>query len=204
MDDTRRAVVLALAATIILSIAFSSVFVYYPITAQISPVSPPVILESGSNAGQSDLSGSNTIGVIIGDNKTSATITIHPTYQASYYENVIIIRNTDDSKSYRVTLKVYYTNVSNLPSGSKVLLYLFSQGATRSLSGWPSSNLASPGNLTYLDLMQTTTSDPVTLSNSGSSGSIVEVDILVYIPEGYKIPTSPVTAKIYLSYTPSG
>ena len=199
MDDTRRAVVLALAATIILSIAFSSVFVYYPITAQISPVSPPVILDSGSNAGKSDLSGSNTIGVSIGTNKTSATITIHPTYQASYYENVTIIRNTD-SKSYTVTLKVY-TAVSGLPSDSKVLLYLFSKGATRSLSGWSSNNLApaSGSYLAVLDLTQTTTAT-VTLSG----GSIVEVDILVYIPEGYKMPTSTVTANIYLVYTPSG
>ena len=197
MDDTRRAVVLALAATIILSIAFSSVFVYYPITAQISPVSPPVILDSGSNAGRSDLSGSNTIGVSIGTNKTSATITIHPTYQASYYENVTIIRNTD-SKSYTVTLKVY-TAVSGLPSGSKVLLYLFSRGATRSLSGWPSSNLAPSGSLAVLDLTQTTTPATVTLSG----GSIVEADILVYIPEGSTMPTSPVTANIYLVYTPS-
>ncbi|MCS7366871.1 MAG: hypothetical protein NDF52_03225 [archaeon YNP-WB-062] len=199
MDDTRRAVVLALAATIILSIAFSSVFVYYPITAQISPVSPPVILDSGSNAGKSDLSGSNTIGVSIGTNKTSATITIHPTYQASYYENVTIIRNTD-SKSYTVTLKVY-TAVSGLPSDSKVLLYLFSKGATRSLSGWSSNNLApaSDSYLAVLDLTQTTTAT-VTLSG----GSIVEVDILVYIPEGYKMPTSTVTANIYLVYTPSG
>jgi hypothetical protein len=198
MDDTRRAVVLALAATIILSIAFSSVFVYYPITAQISPVSPPVILDSGSNAGKSDLSGS--IGVSIGDNKTSATITIHPTYQASYSENVTIIRNTDNSKSYNVTLKVY-TAVSGLPSGSKVLLYLFSKGATRSLSGWPSSNLA-PASGSYravLDLTQTTTPATVTLSG----GSIVEADILVYIPEGSTMPTSTVTANIYLVYTPS-
>jgi hypothetical protein len=198
MDDTRRAVVLALAATIILSIAFSSVFVYYPITAQISPVSPPVILDSGSNAGKSDLSGSNTIGVNIGANKTSATITIHPTYQASYYENVTIIRNTD-SKSYTVTLKVY-TAVSGLPSDSKALLYLFSKGATRSLSGWPSSSLApaSGSYLAVLDLTQTTTPATVTLSG----GSFVEVDILVYIPEGSKMPTSAVTAEIYLVYTP--
>ena len=198
MDDTRRAVVLALVATIILSIAFSSVFVYYPITAQISPVSPPVILDSGSNAGRSDLSGSNTIGVSIGANKTSATITIHPTYQASYYENVTIIRNKD-SKSYNVTLKVYYTNVSDLPSGSKVSLYLFSKGATRNLSEWPSSNLAPSGSLAVLDLTQTTTPATVTLSG----GSIVEADILVYIPEGSTMPTSPVTANIYLVYTPS-
>jgi hypothetical protein len=197
MDDTRRAVVLALAATIILSIAFSSVFVYYPITAQISPVSPPVILESGSNAGKSDLSGSNTIGVDIGTNKTSATITIHPTYQTSYYENVIIIRNTDDSKSYSVTLKVD-TAVSGLPSDSKVLLYLFSQGATRSLSGWPSSDLA-PASGSYRAVLDLTQTNTATVTLNG--GSIVEVDILVYIPEGYKRP-DPVTANIYLVYTP--
>jgi hypothetical protein len=140
--------------------------------------------------------------VTIGSNNANATITIHPTYEASYYENVTIIKNTD-SKSYNVTLKVYYTNVSDLPPGSKVLLYLFSKGADRSLSGWPSSNLTSPGNLTYLDLTQTTAQATVTLSSSESSGSIVEVDILVYIPEGASLPSSA-TAKIYLRYTPSG
>jgi len=107
MDDTRRAVVLALAATIILSIAFSSVFVYYPITAQISPVSPPVILGSGSNAGKPDLSGHNRCYHRRLTN-ASATITIHPTYQASYYENVTIIKNTDN-KSYKVMLNVSST-----------------------------------------------------------------------------------------------
>ena len=202
MDDTRRAVVLALAATIILSIAFSSVFVYYPITAIIQPVQPPVKLDYGNNANVNDLGStsgqSNKIEVKIGTNNANATITIHPTYEASYYENVIIIRNTDDSKSYSVTLKVYVA-VSGLPSGSKVLLYLFSQGAARSLSGWPSSNLAPSGSLAVLDLTQTTTAT-VTLNG----GSIVEVDILVYIPEGSTMPTSTVTANIYLSYTPSG
>jgi len=198
MDDTRRAVVLALAATIILSIAFSSVFVYYPITAQISPVSPPVILDSGSNAGRSDLSGSNTIGVSIGANKTSATITIHPTYQASYYENVTIIRNKD-SKSYNVTLKVY-TAVSGLPSGSKVLLYLFSRGATRSLSGWSTDSLepASGSYIKSLNLTTTSTTSEFTLNNN----DVVEIDILIYIPEGTSLPSST-TAKIYLRYTPS-
>jgi hypothetical protein len=69
------------------------------------------------------------------------------------------------------------------------------------LSGWPSKNLApaSDSYLAVLDLTQTTTAT-VTLSD----GSIVEVDILVYIPEGYKMPTSTVTANIYLVYTPSG
>jgi len=205
MDDTRRAVVLALAATIILSIAFSSVFVYYPIKATIQPVQPPVKLDYGKNANGNDLgstgSQSNKIEVSIGLNNANATITIHPTYEASYYENVTIIRNTD-SKSYNVTLKVYYTNVSDLPSGSKALLYLFSKGATRSLSGWPSSNLA-PAAGSYLAVLDLTTTGSTDKVVPLSAYDFVEIDILVYIPEGSTMPTSPVTAKIYLVYTPS-
>jgi hypothetical protein len=201
MDDTRRAVVLALAATIILSIAFSSVFVYYPIEATIQPVQPPVKLDYGKNANGNDLgstdSQSNKIEVRIGLSNANATITIHPTYEASYYENVTIIRNTD-IKSYTVTLKVYEA-VSGLPSGSKALLYLFTNGTSRSLSGWPSKNLepASGSYRAVLDLTQTNKTATVTLNG----GSIVEVDILVYIPEGNSLP-SPATAKIYLVYTP--
>ena len=193
MEYIRKTVLVALALTIVISIAFSSVFVYYPITAQLSPVSPPIILDKGSNAGKPDLSGSITVN--LGENRTSATITIHPTYQASYYENITIIKNTD-SKAYSVTLKV--NTPMSLPSGSKAKLYIYQGGATRSLSGWPSSNLEPTGYMRVLDLTQTTASVTFTLN----AGSFVEVDILVYIPEGSTLPSSA-TANIYLVYTPA-
>jgi hypothetical protein len=200
MDDTRRAVVLALAATIILSIAFSSVFVYYPITAQISPVETPVKLGYGSNAKRNDLGNtggqSNKIDVTIGSNNASATITIHPTYQVSYYRNITIITNKDN-KAYKVMLNVS-SPMTNLPTNSKAKLYVFSKGADRSLSGWPSDNNLelSGSHYAVLDLTTTDTSSEFDLD----AGAIVEIDILIYIPEG----TSPssATANIYLRYTP--
>jgi len=197
MDDTRRAVVLALAATIILSIAFSSVFVYYPITATIQPVGTPVKLGYGKNAGRPDLSG--TISVSIGSNNASATITIHPTYQVSYYRNITIITNTD-SKAYKVMLNVS-SPMTGLPTNSKAKLYVFSKGAGRGLTGWPSSNLEPAlGNyITSLDLTTTSTSSEFTLN----ANDVVEIDILIYIPEGTSPPSSA-TANIYLRYTPSG
>ncbi|MCR6624553.1 MAG: hypothetical protein NDF58_08275 [archaeon YNP-LCB-024-027] len=196
MDDTRRAVVLALAATIILSIAFSSVFVYYPITAQISPVETPVKLGYGSNAGRPDLS--NTISVTIGSNNASATITIHPTYQVSYYRNITIIKNTD-SKAYKVMLNVSST-MNGLPANSKAKLYVFAKGHARGFSGWPIENLEPAlGNyITSLDLTTTSTTSEFDLT----AGAIVEIDILIYIPEGTSPPSSA-TANIYLRYTPS-
>jgi hypothetical protein len=203
MDDTRRAVVLALAATIILSIAFSSVFVYYPITATIQPVTDtPVKLGYGSNAGRPDLSG--TISVTIGSKNASATITIHPTYQVSYYRNITIIKNTDN-KAYKVMLNVSSTTMNDLPTNSKAKLYVFSKGAGRSLSGWqtgsePAYGLepASGSYITSLDLTMTSTTSEFDLT----AGAIVEIDILIYIPEGTSPPSSA-TANIYLRYTPS-
>jgi hypothetical protein len=196
MDDTRRAVVLALAATIILSIAFSSVFVYYPIIATIQPVTPPVKLGYGSNAGRPDLS--NTISVTIGSNNASATITIHPTYQVSYYRNITIITNTD-SKAYKVMLNVSST-MNGLPTNSKAKLYVFAKGHARGFSGWPIENLepASGNYITSLDLTTTSTTSEFTLN----ANDIVEIDILIYIPEGTSPPSSA-TANIYLRYTPS-
>jgi hypothetical protein len=194
MDDTRRAVVLALAATIILSIAFSSVFVYYPIIATIQPVTPPVKLGYGSNAGRPDLS--NTISVTIGSNNASATITIHPTYQVSYYRNITIIKNADN-KDYKVMLNV--SSPMTLPTDSKAKLYVFAQGQDRrGFSGWSIENLEPSGYLAVLDL---TTTD--TTSFDLVDSAIVEIDILIYIPEDTSPPSSA-TAKIYLRYTPSG
>ncbi|MGC9011912.1 hypothetical protein, partial [Thermogladius sp.] len=90
-----RRVLALVAVAVFTSIVFASVFVYYPVSVTVSPVSPPVYFEYGTNANQPDLGGANTIDVTLGANKTSLTITIHPTYWVSYYKNVSLIVNGD-------------------------------------------------------------------------------------------------------------
>ena len=190
---------IALLIAVVISIAFASVFVYYPMEVTLQPVQPPVYFETGSNAdaydlGRSDTT-SNTISVSIGSNKASLTITVHPTYQVTYYKNVSIVYN-NDGKSYKVCFRVN-TPLSDLPSGSKVYLYIYSQGGTRSLSGnppTPSSYLA------QIDLISTGTTCVGTLD----SDNFYEMDLYIYIPEGASgITSTTYTAEIHLIYTPS-
>jgi hypothetical protein len=177
------------------SIVFASVFVYYPASITVSPVSPPVQFAAGSNANQPDLLGSNMISVNIGSNSTSLDVTLHPTYQVTYYKNITIIYNTD-SKIYYVYLRVQ-TPATGLPSGSKLILYIYNADATRSLSGYPQPTPS--GSVASLDL---TTSGQTQAQITLSSGSWLELDVYVYIPEGNPLP-SPVTAQLLLVYTPS-
>jgi len=90
MRASRVAVILAILA--LLSLVGTAVFVYYPIQLTISPVSPPVFFGSGTNTNGTDLAG-NTITVIIGPNATNTSITIHPTYERTYYHDVVRIVN---------------------------------------------------------------------------------------------------------------
>lgn len=191
------ALAVALAIALALSYAYAGVYVYYPISLTLSPQSPPVVLLPGSNANQPDIGPNKTIAVNIGQNQTSASITINPTYQVTYYKNITLVKNSD-SKTYYVTLRVN-TPVSGWPAGSKAKLYIYNSNAPRSLSGWPINNLEpSPGSyLAVLDLTQTSTAT-FTLN----AGSQVEIDVLVYIPEGSTLP-SQATADIYLIYSPT-
>ncbi|MGC9122145.1 MAG: hypothetical protein ACP5HP_04320, partial [Thermogladius sp.] len=58
-----RRVLALVAVAVFTSIVFASVFVYYPVSVAVSPVSPPVYFAQGSNAGKDDLGQGNTIGV---------------------------------------------------------------------------------------------------------------------------------------------
>jgi len=119
---------IALLIAVVISIAFASVFVYYPMAVTLQPVSPPVYFDAGANSNQNDLGGSGTpytsniISVSIGSNATYLTITVHPTYQVTYYKNVSIVYN-NDGKSYKVCFRVN-TPLSNLPPNSKAYLYI--------------------------------------------------------------------------------
>jgi hypothetical protein len=168
----------------------ASVFAYYPLSITVSPVNPPVKFVAGNNSNQTDLGPGNTIAVILGSNSASASVTIHPTYQTTYYKDVLKINHTDvDSKEYNVTIRVNsYT--SDLPPGSYILLKIFDE---------QSGHLIKEVNLTSLSS---------SISNMDKIGDLDDgetwrVDIVVYIPEGSPISTTSATVDMELIYTPS-
>jgi len=196
--------ILALLTAIMLSIAFASVFSYYPAQVSVAPTSPPVYFALGKNAGSSDLGSGNTITLTLGKNGSSGSITIHPTYQVTYYKNVTVIVNSD-TKAYNVYIRV--TSPITLPTGSgsaigtsptsgMAKLYIYSKGASRSLTGFPTP--APSGSYITVDLTTTGT----TSVGSLSGGGVYEIDIYIYIPEGASLPSS-LTASIMLIATPS-
>jgi hypothetical protein len=114
-------------ATILASIVFASVFVYYPASVQVSPTAPPVIFDYGSNSNQRDLYG-RTITTTIDATGTSASITLHPTYQRTYYRDVLRIKN-QDSEAYYVMINV----ISTITGGNLVSakLYIYNDDGVR-------------------------------------------------------------------------
>lgn len=172
-----KALVALLAISAVASVAFASVFVYYPVSVAVSPVAPPVIFASGSNANQSDLGG-NTISVILGANLTSVSITVHPTYQITYYKNVTVIKNNDTVNAYYVTIRVN-TALPATYAGSELIV----QTATGSVA----VNLTATGD-TYIGQIP--------------AGGNWSVDLLFDIPEGAPLP-APATASIQLIYSTS-
>ncbi|MEM4869765.1 MAG: hypothetical protein QW081_05200 [Desulfurococcaceae archaeon] len=177
--------VLWLASIILLgAVAVASVFAYYPLTLQAVPTAPGVVFELGSNAGQPDIGVGNTITVTIGANKTSASITIHPTYQENYYKDVLRINNTDDNA---MNVYIVFTSVSNtLPAGSIVKLFVY-EGATK---------------VRELDVTNPALNQPISIGLLGA-GRVWQLDVYVYIPEGTVIAGRSYTASAKLVYTPS-
>ncbi|WP_440059633.1 hypothetical protein ACSU1N_00290 [Thermogladius sp. 4427co] len=194
MEISKRIAALV-AIAVFTSIVFASVFVYYPASITVSPVAPKVVFDYGSNANKPDLGYGNTIAVSLGQNATSLNVTIHPTYQVTYYKNITLIKNIDN-QAYYVTLKVY-SPATGLPTGSKLLLYIYNKDASRFLTGYPQPV---PSTGTYLASLDLTTTGQTTISLS--AGQIVELDIYVYIPEGYQLPSS-FTVNLLLVYSPS-
>jgi len=197
-NDRKRIIVtplIALLMAVVTSVAFSAVFVYYPITVQVSAVDTPVKIGYGSNSNQPDLGPGNTIQVSVGSNNASLSITIHPTYQVSYYKNISIITNTD-SKAYNIYIRV--VTPITVPSGGYAKLYIYNKGASRSLSGFPTP---SPPTGSYVREINLATSG-TTYIGSLSGGSVYEIDLYIYIPEGALLPSG--TAELYFIYTPSG
>lgn len=109
-------------ATILVSVVFASVFVYYPVTVNVSPTAPPVVFLQGSNSGGKDLYGT-TIEVTLDPTGTSASLTLHPTYQKTYYMDVLRIKNQDSANAYYVRIKVAETILNGNLASAKLYLY---------------------------------------------------------------------------------
>ncbi|MEM2214140.1 MAG: hypothetical protein QXI72_03855 [Candidatus Nezhaarchaeales archaeon] len=194
-----RGVLASVLILIVAAFAAASVFAYYPFQLTVSPVSPPVTFEYGNNSGQPDL-GTGTISVSLGNNKTSVQVSIHPTYNTTYYKNVTLLNNSD-SKEYKVYLIISEKQVS-LPSESKVYLIVYSSGATRNLIGYPNPEPASSTYVNKIELVNTDTDTP-TLIGSLHERAIWEFDFLVRIPEGSSIEGASAIFKMHIVYTPS-
>ncbi|MEM1624412.1 MAG: hypothetical protein QXP95_02310 [Candidatus Nezhaarchaeales archaeon] len=201
-----RGVLASVLILIVAAFAAASVFAYYPFQLTVSPVSPPVTFEYGSNANQDDLgstgSSSNRIEVSISrPSNTSVTVKIHPTYNTTYYKNVTLLRNSD-SKAYNVYL-IISEKQENLPSGSEVYLIVYSSNATRNLIKYPNPR---PEAGTYVNitnnLVTTNTNTPTFIGTLGV-GAVWEFDFLVRIPEGSSIEGASATFKMHIVYTPS-
>jgi len=96
-----------LAASLAATAVFASVFVYYPLNISLTPSKPAVYFIAGSNAGQNDImyGTGNKIIVSVDSAGAFAQITVHPTYQTTYYKDVLEITN-QDNQAYYVWLNV--------------------------------------------------------------------------------------------------
>lgn len=149
----------------------ASVFVYHPINLSITQSKPPIIFQPGTNAGQPDVN--QTISVQIGANETSASITLHPTYQTTLYEDILEIVNKQASQSYNVYIRV--VTPATIPSGATAELIV--NGVT--------VDLTTAGD-TYIGTINANTT--------------WTVGAKFYFPEGN--PLTSTSASIQLIYTP--
>jgi len=85
-----------------LAVANAAVFVYYPMSVTLQPSKPAVYFLPGSNANKPDImyGAGNTIAVTIDSAGAQASITVHPTYQRTYYKEVLNITNQDTQAYY--------------------------------------------------------------------------------------------------------
>ncbi|MEM2528219.1 MAG: hypothetical protein QXG40_02350 [Ignisphaera sp.] len=179
--NTAKQIVVPIAVLLVTSIAFASVFAYYPLTITVSPQAPGVRFGAGSNAGEPDIGTGNTISTTIGQNGTSVSITIHPTYQENYYKNVTVITNSDNN-AMNVYL-IFDSVSSNLPT---VKLFVY-EGTTK---------------VTVLDIASQSIGTPIRVGQI-ASGKTWQIDLYVKIPEGTSITGAQYQVTARLVYTPS-
>ena len=181
MEQRKKLISIVLIA-LALAVVNASVFTYYPVSITLAPQKPPLIFESGSNTGKPDLFG-QTITASIGDASTSLALTVHPTYQTTYYKDIARIKNQDSSNSYYVAIKV--NTLFTGPSEAKLLIY---SGST---------------NVAVVDLLTTGTT---TWLGPISAGSEWSIDLKITIPETGSSSSAPSisqpTESVQLIYSP--
>jgi len=170
-----------IALAVALAIANASVFVYYPITVNITGVQP-VAFDLGSNANQADLGTGNYIAVSLGANKSSVTINIHPTYQYTYYHSIVLVKNIDTGKSYYVAFRVV-TPISGWPSGSVAKMIIYGSDGSKKLE----VDLIAGGTTSWIGPL--------------NADDYYRIDFYIYYPEGSPLP-SGTTASVRLIYSP--
>ena len=196
---------IALLIAVVISIAFASVFVYYPMEVKLQPVSPPVYFDMGTNSNQDDLGNGNTISVSIGSNGGSLIVTVHPTYQTAVYKSVAKIVNSD-SRAYNVYVYVRTSITPITGTGSAFAgqsassdIKICFVSSTRSTSSFPTP--------VYTVDVECVSLQSTGLFNIGPlpADGRWDIDLYVYIPEGASgITSTTYTAQIHLIYTPSG
>jgi len=173
--------VLVVVLALVLALTNAAVFAYYPITVSATGVKP-VYFDLGSNAGQADLGDNNNIAVTLGASGCSLDISVHPTYQETYYKNVSVIINTDTVKAYYIAFRV--ETPFSFPAGSQAKMRIFDEG----------NNLVGE-----VDLL--TSGDTGWFSTPLSADSKFRIDLYFYYPEGEPLP-SGATATVKLIYSP--
>lgn len=184
---------MVVSTTVLLVAAFvvASLFAYYPLQLTISPAQPPIVFQPGSSAGGPDLH-CNVIQVCLGAGGTSAKVMIHPTYQTTYYKDVIRLKN-NDNKVYDIFLVLGYK--SDLPKGFKIYLMVFANGATRGLQA------GTTGVLSVIDITGIDANVPQSMGRLSANG-IWEIDFIVHIPEGTNVG-GLMTFMMHIVYAPS-
>jgi len=160
---------LIIVATLALLLVNAAVFAYYPVAVTVTGVQP-VVFVAGDNAEEPDLGDGNTIVVTLGANGASASITVHPTYQTTYYKDVLRLQNQDSEKSYHVAIRV--NDPADLGGASTATLRIYDS------TGTP---------VATVDLATTGTSDWIALLKAGD---YLRFDLKFYIEEGTSLPGS--------------
>jgi len=183
MNKNQKRTLATLAAlAITLAIVNASVFAYYPIDVTITGVQPPVAFDLGGNANKADLGAGNNIAVALGANSASAAITIHPTYQHTYYHDVLKVNNIDTNKAYYVAFKVT-SAISSWPSGSVAKMIIYSSGGSNVLEVY----LTAGGTTNWIGPL--------------NAGDYYRIDFYIYYPEGNQLP-SGTQVRMQLIYSP--
>jgi len=187
---------LLIALATIVAAVNAAVFVYYPLSITLQPSKPAVYFVLGTNANQNDIMygvDGNRIVVIVDSAGAQAWITVHPTYQRTYYRDVLRVVN-QDNVTYTVWL-IIDNPISVSGNLTSAKLYVKD---------------ASGNTVKTVDLSQTGSQTGSVLIGQISGGAYWRIDLEFQIT-GYGDQESPseapilsdTSASLRLVYTPS-